>query len=156
MNIADKIVDGDKIPLVLTSIFDQKSKRGTPLYKKFLHPFTHGRYDHGIKQDKTKHWCASSQPANFTFWAPYGEYVSYVYVNVPAGLENNAMTMYIQLLFENKVAAEKRPTLVENNRFVFYLDEPTRFNKLKVIARSGKSTVCIGDVEAFTSKKLKE
>ena len=156
-NIQTETVEGEKIPLVLKSIFDKEKKVGKSVLHDVLNKIMHfHHYDDGIEQDKTKRWCASSQPANFTFWAPYGEYVSYIYVNVPAGLKNNAATMHIQLLFEEKVVAQKSPTFIKDNRFVFYLEEPTRFSKLKVIARSGKSTVCIGDVEAFTSKKLKE
>ncbi|EAY19117.1 hypothetical protein TVAG_190110 [Trichomonas vaginalis G3] len=143
----------NELPLVLTSIFTPTHKYGKSQFNLIKENSAH-RYNQGIEQ-KDGRWCVNDEQANFSFWTPYPLWGLYFSVSFDkAGQEGNAKSIFFELLLDDKIVLRTEPIQVNGNILEKELHEPTRFNRLRVIASNDNdSKVCIGNVSAKTVKK---
>ena len=154
--IQKHIVDGDEIPLILTSIKGKTFTQATTKFDQLIKSNTESRYSHAIPQDNNKRWCSPESPSNFSFWTPYPIWVQSFNIEFPnrKSLNDYANTISIDLLLEgDSVYSSPKPYKVDQDKITISLNNPVRFNRVRVVA-NGKGSVCIGDIHAYTSKKI--
>ena len=152
--IQKHIIQGNEIPLILTSIYGGKFKQGTNKFDQILSGNIDQRYTHAIQQDSSNRWCAPVSNATFSFWTPYPILLQSLTVNFPDfdKHKDTAKSFMIQLLLGDDVNYQSESFKVINETVTIQI--PTKqFNRLRIIA-SGSSSVCIGNVKAYSSNVL--
>lgn len=145
-------LDGERIPLVLTSIASHRELKKAKSFSYLMSRKMH-RFDDEILKDEDGRYCSKDKNARFSFWTPYPLWTTKFVLFQPDFRGSGVYEASIELLLDDKVVYMSHVKKMEKGHNEFNLSEPIRFTRVRLNAR-GEGPTCVHNFSAYTPSKF--